>query len=176
MEMVGNWIYWVPVAVVSACVIIILVVKMLKPNNIVRNADAPDIGPMIKYFKGQCNSFRLVASKPRSIESCEKVFNYADKVFEFHAEDDLKVWWNGFTDDRNHWDLTIYRRKAGELLSLLQDSGVIPSTEKTVRWNDDTSRYYIPFEDIENGDICTVIQPYWMYDDDIFEQGLVSKK
>lgn len=175
MEAAGNWICWALFAVGSVCAIMFVGIMIKRKKN-AKGADAPDIRPMIKYFKGQCNSFRLVAVKPRSMENCEKVFRYADKVFEFHAEDDLKKWWNDFADDRNHWDLTIYRRKAEELLSLLQDYGVTPSTEKTVRWNDDTPKYYIPFEDIGNGDVCNVIQPYWMYDDDIFEQGLVSKK
>lgn len=175
MEKVGIWICCAAVAVVAAAAVIFSVSKK-KERRAAKKSDAPDIRPMIKYFKGQCNSFRLVAVKPRNIESCESVFMYADNVFEFHAESDLKQWWNGFAADRNHWDLKTYRRKAKELLSLLRDYGVVSSTEKTVRWNDAASRYYMPFEDVEYGELCNVNQPYWMYEDDIFEQGLVSKQ
>lgn len=142
----------------------------------IRNKKGITLTPIIKYFKGQCNSFKIVAEKPRNIENCEKTFKYADDVINFHADGNLKEWWNLFSNARNQWDLALYSEKAKQILSMLYDSGVISSSEHIIEWNENTSKHYIPFDDIEEGDICNVIYPYWKYQDEIFEQGIVSKK
>ena len=138
--------------------------------------ETPSLSPILKYFKGQCNSFRIVAEKPRSPENCEKIFDYADNVIQYHADNSLKEWWKGFAGDRTQWDLALYQKKAGRMLYMLCASGVVPSTERIITWNEDASKHYMPFDDIETGDVCHVIQPYWIYQHEIFEQGLVSKK
>ncbi len=142
----------------------------------IREEDTPSLTPIISYFKGQCNSFKIVAEKPRNIENCEKVFEYADKVINFHADKTLKKWWNNFTNDRNQWDLALYSKKAKQVLDLLREAGVIRATEQIIKWDDNASKHYMPFDDIKNGDTGIVIHPCWIYQNDIFEQGLVSKK
>lgn len=142
----------------------------------IKKEEIPSFSPIIKFFKGQCNAFKIVAQKPRSLENCEKIFEYADNVIEFHADDKLKMWWNGFASERKQWDLMQYKEKATLMLSVFRKSGVIASTELIITWNENASKHYMPFDDIETGDICNVIQPCWIYQNEIFEQGLVSKK
>lgn len=142
----------------------------------IRREELPSLKSIIKYFKGQCNSFRMIAVKPRSMESCEKTFDYAENVINFHADGGLKEWWKTFAGDRIKWDLELYKAKAGLILSMLHASGVVSSMEQFITWNEDASKHYIPFDDLETGDVCQVIQPCWIYNDEIFEQGLVAKK
>ena len=145
-------------------------------NNITTCVSDPSFTSIIKYFKGQCNSFRMVANTPRNIDSCEKVFEYADKVIEFHGNDDIKNWWFSFAKDRNQWNIELYSDKAKRMITMIQKTGVTPSTEKILKWNEEASLHYMPFDEIEIDDICNVIQPCWIYQNEIFEQGLVSKK
>lgn len=145
-------------------------------NSTTEDVAAPSFAPIIKNFKGQCNSFTMVANSPRNIDYCEQVFGYADKILEFHGNDEIKKWWLSFAKDRNHWDLAVYSNKAKKILTIIREAGVTPSTEKILKWNEDASLHYIPFDELETDDTCNVIQPCWIYQNEIFEQGLVSKK
>lgn len=136
----------------------------------------PSLVPIIKYFKGQCNSFRMLSDKPVSANYREDVFNYADKVMEYHASDELKKWWKIFINDRNQWDEMFYKEKAKQIVMMIREAGVTPSTEKVIEWNENAELHYVPYDDITDGDICDVIHPCWIYKNEIFEQGLVSKK
>lgn len=174
MEKTFNMIYWIA-AGIAICFGASFLYCRYGGKRRQKKDDVPSLIPIIGYFKGQCNSFRIVAEKPDRIQKCEKVFEYADKVFEFHADDVLKNWWKNFSDDRNQWNVTIYSKKAEQLLYLLRSSGVVPSTEKQIVWDADASERYIPYDDVEDGDLCNVIQPCWTYRNELFEQGLVSR-
>lgn len=190
MENTSNIIYWLLALIAIGLTCIVFLYMYLKskrkennPNNNISDSkygveeeSSPSLTPIIKYFKGQCNSFRTISDKSVSENYCKNVFNYADKVMEYHATEELKKWWKNFINDRNQWDEMFYKEKAKQIVMMIREAGVTPSTEKVIEWNENAELHYLPYDDITDGDICDVVHPCWIYQNEIFEQGLVSKK
>ena len=149
--------------------------KETKTSDEIIEETFPLLNPIIYYFRGQCNSFKNVVETFSDIQRCEDVFRYTEKVIHFHADETLKKWWEMNFNLRVQWDLVFYKIKAKQFIITLNHAGVVSSTEQIIEWDETSSTYYIPFDNIKKGDICNVIQPYWEYENEIFERGLVIK-
>ena len=77
--------------------------------------------------------------------------------------------------DRNSWDVILYKNKAKEILNILIKCGVHSHEEKEFIWSNEYSKKYNKLSQVQSGQECMVVAPYWIYNGDIFEKGLVKE-
>lgn len=128
---------------------------------------------MLKYFNGDMGALLSIVNDP-VIEEGSVVFENIGLTIDSHGGELLKSWFSTYTNDRNTWDSILYKDKAAKLLDMLKQCGIQPSTELKVTWDENTAKHYRRLTKIEVGDVCEVLSPCWIYEDKIFEQGLVK--
>jgi hypothetical protein len=133
-----------------------------------------NIKPIIKRFRGSMNALYEIANSKNDDGSENIVFENIYQTIESHGNDDLKRWFSLFQEGRDTWDSTKYKQKATYLLGLLSECGVKGINESQVEWDDVVAKHYRRFTNISSGQTCEVLAPYWIYDDDVFEQGVVK--
>ncbi len=132
-----------------------------------------DIIAIIKFFKGFMNPL-LDISKESDAENANIVFDNLSQVIDGHGSPLLKDWFFNIEKDRKDWDETVYIEKAGQILKVFRKCGITPSAEIKVKWNEDTGKHYKKVGRIEQGEIADVVAPCWIYNNDLFEQGVVK--
>ena len=61
-------------------------------------------------------------------------------------------------------------------MDLLIECGVHIQEEKDFVWENDFSKRYNKLSQIQSGQECKIVAPYWIYNGEIFEKGLVTVK
>ena len=128
---------------------------------------------IIKHFSGCLNALSDVMDEEDK-DSAEVTFRNVELIFDGHADNELKIWFNSFAGDRKSWTIDIYRNKAKDLKQILVDCGLKASTEKKLTWNSEAAKHYRRLMKVEEGQVCDVVAPCWIFKNQIFEQGLVK--
>lgn len=130
---------------------------------------------IIKYFTGNMNALRDISINP-DLSLARVTFENIQQIMEVKGSDMLKEWYSGFVKDRNSWDVLLYKDKASALLNILEKCGINPHEEKEFVWDNDSATKYNRLVQIQPGQKCTVVAPYWIYNGEIYEKGLVKTK
>lgn len=139
--------------------------------------DAESLKPFVKSFAGEMGALWQIAHGSLEREMAESVFTNLNDVVENNGDTTLQNQWKIFIGDRNAWDESIYSSKAAQLLSLFKTCGVRMSLEKTIRWNSESARHYqLLGAKVADGTLCRVMIPCAIYQNEIFEKGIVQPK
>lgn len=129
----------------------------------------------IKYFSGCMNALRDITINP-DLSLSKVTFDNIKQVVEVQGTDEIKKWYFNLEKDRNSWDVILYKNKAKEILNILIKCGVHSHEEKEFTWSNEYSKKYNKLSQVQSGQECMVVAPYWIYNGDIFEKGLVKEK
>lgn len=129
----------------------------------------------IKYFSGVMNALWDVAMNP-DLSFLKITFDNIEQIINVKGTDEMKTWYSNFGKDRNAWDIVLYTDKAKEMMDILIKCGICPHKEKELVWDDEFLKKYNRLSQIQPGQECLVVAPYWVYNGEIFEKGLVKAK
>lgn len=133
-----------------------------------------NLSGIVKHFKGNMNPLTSVVSDFDK-DSASVAFENIYQIVDGHGDEDLHQWANTFFANRDVWTEADYKAKAGIILNLLKQCGISSVQEGTVVWSDGLKDKYNKLMAIENGQSCSVVAPYWMFEGTIFEKGIVIK-
>ena len=132
-----------------------------------------EILKMIKFFRGSMNALFGIHVDGSLVDG-NFVFTNLEQIINDYGSDVLKKWFSSFVKDRNEWTSDLYKSKSSQMLDLLKQCGVTKSTEIKVRWSDSTQKHYKKLESsIQDGQVCEVVAPCWIFGNEVFEKGLV---
>lgn len=129
----------------------------------------------IKYFSGSMNALRDITINP-DLSLSKVTFDNIKQIIDVQGTDEIKKWYFNFEKDRNSWDIVLYKDKAREIMNLLIKCSIHSYDEKEFVWDNESSKKYNKLTQVQPGQACTVVAPYWIYNGDIFEKGLVKAK
>lgn len=130
----------------------------------------------LKHFSGTMNSLYDIINGSSELYIAKINFDNLEQTIAARNNEELKKWFSIFTKDRNAWDIVLYKDKATEIMNILIECGIRAHNEKEITWsNESTKKYYKPTS-VQLGQKCIVEAPYWIYNGEIFEKGLVTVK
>lgn len=135
----------------------------------------PELKSKIKYFSGSMNALREITINP-DLSLSKVTFDNLKQVIEVKGTDEIKKWYFNLEKDRNSWDIMLYKNKAKEILNMLIRCGVHSSEQKEFVWENEYLKKYNRLSQVQSGQECIVVAPYWIYNEEIFEKGLVKAK
>ena len=136
---------------------------------------SPELKRIVKYFSGNMNALRDVSIKP-DLSLAKVTFDNIQQIIDVQGSSEIKKWYNAFGKDRNTWGVVLYKDKAKEIMNLLIECGVHIQEENDFVWENDFSKRYNKLSQIQSGQECKIVAPYWIYNGEIFEKGLVTVK
>ena len=142
---------------------------------------SPELKRIVKYFSGNMNALRDVSIKP-DLSLAKVTFDNIQQIIDVQGSSEIKKWYNAFGKDRNTWGVVLYKDKAKEIMK--DDNYIIitkvnyPNNSNLVkeRIYIDFSKRYNKLSQIQSGQECKIVAPYWIYNGEIFEKGLVTVK
>lgn len=137
---------------------------------------ARKLKPYLKYFSGRMNPLRRIQNDEYDSAYASMVFDGISKTIRLNCPELFRDWFSVFEKDRIEWDEALYKKKAKELLDILKNCGVQSSDESISQWSDDVFDRYQVVSEIKDGQACEMIDPYWIYEGEVFERGLVRSK
>lgn len=140
-----------------------------------RNDILSELKSKIKYFSGSMNALRDITINP-DLSLSKVTFDNIKQIIDVKGTDKIKKWYFNFEKDRKSWDIVLYKDKAKEIMNILIRCGVRSYEEKEFVWDNESPKKYNRLSQVQPGQICSVIAPYWIYNGDIFEKGLVEAK
>lgn len=130
----------------------------------------------LKHFSGTMNSLYDIINGSSELYIAKINFDNLEQTIAARNNEELKKWFSIFTKDRNTWDIVLYKDKAAEIMNILKECGIRDHNEKEITWsNESIKKYYKPTA-VQSGQKCKVEAPYWIYNGEIFEKGLVTVK
>lgn len=133
-----------------------------------------EIKKMIKHLGGCMNTLTDLVEEG-DVDEGNILFTNFEQIIIAHGSDELKKWFSTFTKDRKQWGCDLYKSKSSEMLELLKRCGVRKSTELKIRWDKFAQRHYRKLDSsIQDGQVCVVVAHCWIYENDVFEKGLVK--
>ncbi len=130
----------------------------------------------LKHFSGTMNSLYDIINGSSELYIAKINFDNLEQIIAARHNEELIKWFSVFTKDRNSWDIVLYKDKATEIMNILMECGIHSHNEKEISWsNESVKKYYKPTS-VQLGQICIVEAPYWIYNEEIFEKGLVKAK
>lgn len=136
---------------------------------------SPELKRIVKYFSGNMNALLDVSLKP-DFSLAKVTFDNIQQIIDVKGTEEIKKWYNAFGKDRNSWDVVLYKNKAKEIMNILTECGVNIQEEKDFVWENEHSKRYIKLSQIQPGQECKIVAPYWIHNGEIFEKGLVTVK
>jgi hypothetical protein len=130
---------------------------------------------IVKCFSGNMNALRNISINA-DLSLAKITFDNIQKTVEVKGTEKIKKWYYVFGKDRNSWDEVLYKNKAKEVMKILIECGVHIQEEKDFVWENDFSKRYNKLSQIQSGQECKIVAPYWIYNGEIFEKGLVTVK
>ncbi|MDD6783813.1 MAG: hypothetical protein PUD79_04555 [Prevotellaceae bacterium] len=130
----------------------------------------------IKHFSGTMNSLCDIINGSSELYIAEINFNNLEQIIAARNNEELKKWFSIFSKDRNTWDIVLYKDKATEIMNILLKCGIRSQNEKTITWSNQSIKKYYKPTSVQPGQECIVEAPYWTYNGEIFEKGLVTVK
>lgn len=168
--------------IVIICLVVIGVVCyyayqwVQKQKNSATNNISSDFKQIVKYFSGNMNTLRDISTSPE-LSLAKVTFDNIQKIIEFKGSATIKNWYSFFEKDRNSWGVALYKDKAKEMMTILIDCGIhAQEEEQEFVWDNVSSKRYNKLSQIQLGEECRVVAPYWIYNGEIFEKGLVTLK
>lgn len=132
-----------------------------------------ELKPSVSYFKGYMNSLWQI-SQHYEPSFARLTFDGLQKVINLRCTPYVQEWYTDLTRQRNNWGAKGYKLHADVLINIFKDCGVHQQQEELCHWRADyIDRYQIQCK-LEEDSPCRVIAPYWMYEDKIYERGLVG--
>lgn len=131
--------------------------------------------PSIKYFSGSMNALMAVAKDP-DFTFADNTFTNISQIVSIKCDEKVKEWYSVLEKDRIAWNLSQYSKKAQEVLIILKKCGVQSYKESVINWGNSYSAKYNKLKAVSDGQECEVVDPYWLYNGQVFEKGLVRPK
>ena len=153
--------------------------KMSKKNAKLESVDANDKGFSVqlfvhlKSFSGSLNSLEDIVGKDFDASFAKITFDNIEQIICFYGDDNDK---NRFIHDRKEWGGTLYKAKAQELLNVIKSYGVTPVKKDEVVWDKALLAQYMRLTPVEEGQMCEIVAPYWVFSGEVFEKGIVKPK
>lgn len=132
-------------------------------------------GFMIHKLGSSVGALYHISEYGDTAQTAKHIFDNLELIFNYSDREDLKSQWAIFAAGREDWLEHVYKSKSACLLSLIKKSGVEIPEQDIFEWDDASSCKYRKFGNIENGDKCTVISPYVMYNGLILCDGMAKK-
>ena len=132
------------------------------------------IKPIIKFFGGFMNSL-LGVIRDYDAENANVTFKNFKQVINAHGSEKLKKWYYELENDRNTLDEAFYKSKATELLNILKKCGVNRSFEIKGEWNTIAEQHFRKIGPMEYGQLYEVLEPCWIFENEVLEKGLVRR-
>lgn len=151
--------------------------KRIKSEKLINgdNSLVEQLSPILKHFSGSMNALQDIITDA-DIVFANVTFENVCQIIDAHGNERVKQWFSVLSNDRNRWDKGLYKDRATEMLKLLKSCGISQSKERELQWNEEAAKRYRRLSKIETGQQCKVVAPYWIYENDIFEKGLVEPK
>lgn len=148
------------------------VIEQSEYNPPIEKRFSEQLSSKLIYFSGSMNALSNLV-EIFNIKNADLTFENIEQIIGLHGDEGDK---KSFVNDRSEWDERLYREKAHELLNLFRGYGIEQSKEKHVKWDAESAKRYRKTEKMEVGQECEVVAPYWIYEGDIFERGVVRPK
>ena len=139
------------------------------------NDISSELKQIVKYFSGAMNALRDVSIEP-NLSLARVTFDNIQQIIDVRGTAEIKKWYYTFGKDRNSWGIILYKNKAKEIMNILIECGLHIQEEKDFVWENDSSKKYNRLSQIQPGQKCKIVAPYWIYNGEIFEKGLVKAK
>lgn len=130
---------------------------------------------ILKYFTGSMNALREISMNP-DLSMAKVTFENIQQIIKVKGTDKLKEWYYCFEKDRNSWDIILYKNKAVEIMNIFIECGLCSCEDKDLIWDNESSKKYNKLSPIQLGQECIIVAPYWVYNGEVFEKGLVRPK
>lgn len=176
---------WYAVGGIAIAGIVYIIYRYCKPGDIkgtkseklinVDNFLVEQLSPKLKHFSGSMNALQDIITDT-DIVFANVTFENISQIIDAHGSERVKEWFSVLSNDRNKWDKDLYKDRATEMLKLLRSCGISQSKERELQWNEEAAKRYRKLSKIEIGQQCKVVAPYWIYENNIFEKGLVEPK
>lgn len=127
----------------------------------------------LKSFSGSLNPLADIANKDFDASFAQIIFDNIEQIIRFHGDEDDK---KRFIHDRKGWGKALYKAKAREILDVIQSYRVTPVKEDEVVWDEALLAQYMRLTSVEKGQTCEVVAPYWVFNGEVFEKGVVKSK
>lgn len=167
------------VVVAILLVLTIIAVLFLKRKSIsddypINTDIVPELLPMAKRLGDGMNVLMMV-SKDGNLVLGRNTFENIRRTINVHGNEKLKNWFSEFDKDRTFWNNDDYKRKATEMIALLQKCGIHQLEDVVVAWNENCDRHYRHVGAIADGIMCKVISPCWIFEEEVVEKGEVRE-
>ena len=132
-----------------------------------------ELSRIIKKFYDNFGALLNIASgqtdmAPNVFENLTLTIKYSDSVL-------IKDWWKNFIANNTEWGNEVYVSKASELLGIFKSIGVDQGGKDDVVIDDSVRDKYAIMDNLVNGEIGKVSTPYWEYNGNIVEKGVLIK-
>lgn len=131
-----------------------------------------ELSSIAKYFRGSMNPLLSVITEYDK-DSAVVLFENVYQIVDGHSDDTLRLWKDSFFASRESWTESAHKEKAKIIISLLKQCGITCVQESTVIWNEALKDKYNKLMPLEDGQTCKVMAPYWVFDNSIFEKGII---
>ncbi len=132
-----------------------------------------ELNRIVKKFYDSFGALLNVASG--QTDMAENVFENLTLTIKHSDSLLIKDWWNNFIANNAEWGADIYVSKASELLEMFKSIGVNQGGIEDVVINDSIRDKYAVMDELADGEIGKVSMPYWEYNGNIVEKGILIK-
>lgn len=132
-----------------------------------------ELSRIIKKFYDNFGALLNVASG--QTDMAENVFENLTLTIKHSDSVLIKDWWKNFIANNAEWEKDIYISKASELLRMFKSIGVHQGGTDDVVIDDSVRDKYAIMDNLVNGDVGKVSTPYWEYNGNIVEKGILIK-
>lgn len=171
---ISAWPIVIGVLVVIG-VAVYCVYQYMQNNTLLQRDISSELIRILKYFSGNMNALRDMSINP-NLSLAKITFDNIQQIIDVKGTSEIKKWYSVFGKNRDSWGVVSYKHKAKEMMNLLIKCGVHIQEEKDFVWENESSKKYNKLSKIQPGQECKIVAPYWSYNGEIFEKGLVRGK
>lgn len=139
-----------------------------------QNSVMPHLKPIIKQFGGCMNPLCHIVEHHDTSDTVI-LFDNIFKIIDAHGDTALQEWRNKFFVNFESWVEPDIYAKSEILVNLFKQCGITCVKESSVKWSEELIDRYNKLSALEDGQPCKVVAPYWLYENDVFEKGIIMK-
>lgn len=132
-----------------------------------------ELSRIIKKFYDNFGALLNIASGQTDMS--ENVFENLSLTIKHSDSIIIKNWWNNYIANQSEWGKDIYIIKASELLRIFKSIGINQGGAEDVVIDDSVREKYAVMDNLTNGETGKVSLPYWEYNGNIVEKGVLIK-
>lgn len=133
------------------------------------------LSPYLKHFSGSMTCLHDIVDGSSDLSISTIVFDNIEQTILARNNIELENIYSEIVKDRNTWDIVLYKKKAKMMMDIFKECGIQSHDERKFVWNNESSKKYNRLSQIQLGQECMVVAPYWTFKNgEIFEKGLVK--